>query len=69
MELQDEKGGPVDGYALKDARPLNGNAVAMPARWNGGSNVDALAGRPVRLRFVMNDCKLYAFQFEKAGVI
>lgn len=69
VELQDEKGGPVEGYTLKDARPLNGNAVDMPARWNGGSNVDALAGRPVRLRFVMNDCKLYAFQFEKAVVI
>jgi hypothetical protein len=28
--------------------------------------VSALAGKPVRLRFVMKDAKLYAFQF-RAG--
>ncbi len=63
VEIQDECGNPIPGHTLAEARPLNGNSIAMPARWSGGDNVGALADRPVRLRFVMNDCKLYAFQF------
>lgn len=42
---------------------MNGNSVAMPVRWIGGDNVGKLEGQPVRLRFVMNDCNLYALQF------
>jgi len=63
VEILDEAGKPIPGHSLADARPLNGNSVAMPVRWSGGNDVGGLAGRPVRLRFVMNDCKLYAFQF------
>ncbi len=63
VEIQDEAKNPIPGHTLADARPLNGNSIAMPVRWSGGDNVGALAGCPVRLRFVMNDCKLYAFQF------
>ena len=33
-----------------------------------GQISDALAGRPVRLRFAMRDMKLYAFQFAAAAV-
>ena len=35
----------------------------MGLRFRGHPDLSALAGRPVRLRFVMRDCKLYAFQF------
>ena len=31
--------------------------------WKGGSDVSALAGRPVRLRFRLKDANLYAFRF------
>ena len=63
VEIQDESGTPLPGHTLAEVRPLNGNSVAMPVRWTSGDNVGALAGRPVRLRFAMKDCKLYAFQF------
>lgn len=69
VEIQDESGNPIPGHTLADARPLNGNSVAMPVRWRGNKDVDSnvgkLVGKPVRLRFVMNDCKLYAFQFSR----
>ena len=32
-------------------------------RPEGDPDVGALAGRPVRLRFVMRDARLYSFQF------
>ncbi len=35
----------------------------MPVRWGDGAEVTTLAGKPIKLRFHMRDCKLYAFQF------
>ena len=40
-----------------------GNGVSKPVTWQGRSDVSAAAGTPVRLRFLMRDVKLYAFQF------
>jgi len=63
VELIDEAGRPIAGYSGADALPINGNSVRLPVRWRGGSDVSKLAGSPVRLRFHLGDCKLYAFQF------
>ena len=32
--------------------------------WRGQSDISALAGKPVRLRFHLRNVKLYAFQFQ-----
>ena len=37
----------------------------MPVRLRNGSDVASLEGKPVRVRFHLQDCKLYAFQFRK----
>ena len=63
VEIQDESGHPIDGFRLEDADGLNGNSVRMPVTWNGKSDVSALSGKTVKIRFVMRDTKLYAFQF------
>ncbi len=72
VEIQDESGRPIDGFGLEDADELNGNSVRMCVTWNGKSEkmsaspssfVSALAGKAVKIRFVMRDTKLYAFQF------
>ena len=63
VELLDEQLEPIEGYAKADSQPINGNSVRMPVRWRTTDDVSKLAGRPVRLRFHMQDCKLYAFQF------
>lgn len=34
------------------------------ATWKNGGDVSALAGKPVRLRFVLNDADLYSLKFE-----
>ena len=67
VELRDENGRPLEGYSRDDATPLNGNSVRMTASWGDRTDVSALAGRPVRVRFITRDCKLYAFQFTSAG--
>ena len=53
----------MPGFSLADAFPLIEDGVALTVRWRAGSSVAALQGMPVRLRFVMTGCKLFAFQF------
>ena len=64
-ELLDQAGKPIQGFTRKEAVPVNGNSVRMPVAWRKTSDVSELAGKPVRLRFHMRDCKLYTFQFRK----
>ncbi len=64
-EVLDADGKPLAGFARADAIAINGNSVRMPVRWRNGDDVSPLAGKPVRLRFHLRDCKLYAFQFRE----
>jgi len=59
-------GQPVEGYTLADADPISGNFIDHTVTWNLKSTLAALAGRPVSLRMVMKDAKLYAFQFSES---
>lgn len=69
MELQDAKGKPIPGYTIGDCDTIAGNEVAYPVKWKGAADVADLAGKPVRLKIVMDSAKLYAFQFrgDRAG--
>lgn len=62
VELQDEAGKPLPGFALADCAPVFGDALERTVAWTGG-DPGTLAGRTVRLRFVLKDADVYAFQF------
>jgi len=63
VEMQDAEGTPVPGYGLGEADAVVGNGIDKTVTWNGRSGVGELAGKEIRLRIVMRDLKLYAFQF------
>ncbi len=63
IEVQSEDGEPLPGFALDDCFEIVGDSVEHTVRWNGGTGVESLAGRPVRLRFVLKDADLFSFQF------
>ena len=64
VEIQNPDGTPVPGFALSDCFPIFGDHLDFPVSWKGkGTDVSALAGKPVRLRFTLKDADLYAFQF------
>lgn len=63
LEIQDESGTPIEGFALAEAREQIGNEIERVVSWKGGEDVSSLAGRQVRLRFVMKDADLYSFRF------
>ena len=67
VQIEEEDGTPIEGYGMGEADEVNGNSVRHFATWAGGAHVRELAGRVVRLRFMMNGCKLYSFQFVDNG--
>jgi hypothetical protein len=65
IEIQDDSGQPVPGFTLADSRNLVGDAIEQLAGWKNGSDVSSLAGKPVRVRFVMQEADLFAIQFRE----
>lgn len=63
VELQDQQGRPVPGFELDSADEIYGDELARPVTWQGRTDVSALAGKPVRLRFGMKDADLYSIRF------
>jgi hypothetical protein len=62
VEIQDEQGRPVPGFALADMAPLFGDELDAPVAWKSGGDLSALIGKTVRFRFVLKDADLYALQ-------
>lgn len=65
VELQDEAGRPLPGFSLEDCPPLFGDSVERPVSWRSGTDVGALAGQAVRLRILLQDADVYAYQFKE----
>lgn len=63
VELQDDHGQPIEGFTLADCREQIGNEIERVVSWKGDPELGALAGRPVRLRLIINDADVYSFQF------
>ena len=64
VEIQDAEGNPLDGYSLDECSPIFCDSLKHTVRWEyPGGDVRPLAGTPVKLRFVLKDADLYAFQF------
>ena len=68
VEIQDREGMPIEGFELSQCAEIYGDEIERVVTWQNGSNVGALAGQPVRLRFVMTrEVDLYSLQFRQAA--
>jgi len=63
VEIQDAAGKPIPGYGLAESHEIFGDAVDYPVAWKSTSSVARLAGKPIRLRFVVREADLYALKF------
>ncbi len=63
VEIQDAEGHPIPGYTLDDCPEIWGDEIARVVSWRKGQSLAPLAGRRVRLRFVMRDADLFALRF------
>lgn len=64
VELRDENGQVIPGYAASDCVAVHGDGLRQAVRWANHPNTDALRGRAIRLWFLLQDAGLYAFGFE-----
>jgi len=63
VEIQDAKGKALSGFELAKSLEIVGDEIERAVFWQSGSNLSALAGQPVRLRFVMKDADLFSLKF------
>jgi len=64
VEIQDADRNPIDGFRASDCHPVTGDSTAAVVAWSAGSDLSALAGKPLRLRFLANEADLFSFRFE-----
>lgn len=67
VEVQDEAGRALPGFAADDCDEMIVNRTDAEVRWRGNPSLSALAGRTVRLQFRLRSAKLYAFEFTGDG--
>lgn len=63
VEIQDAQDKPIEGFTLDESDVVFGDHLERVVSWKNGADVSKLAKQPVRLRFVLKDADLYAFQF------
>ncbi len=63
VELLDIDGTAIEGYSLEDCYEIVGDTLDYTVRWANGTDVTALAGKPVKLRFALKDADLYSYVF------
>jgi hypothetical protein len=65
VEVQDPDGSPLPGYTLAECEPIFCDSLDYTVCWHTstGGDLRPLAGKPVRLRFVLKDADIYSFQF------
>ena len=65
IEILDAAGKPIPGFTLAEAEPLDGkDGVRLRPRWSSRSP-GSLEGRTVRLRFTLENARLYACRVTK----
>jgi len=63
VEVQDRAGVPINGLGLKQSPEMFGDDLTYPVFWRSETALGDLQGQPIKLRFVLQDADLYAFQF------
>ena len=63
VEIQNADGSPITGVSLDDCQPLKGDAIGGDVLWKETESLSHLAGKPIRLRFLMREADIYSLKF------
>ncbi len=63
VELQDNAGRAIPGFEMTDCPVIVGDSIERRVAWKKGSELGALAGQAIRLRFAMQECDLFSLRF------
>ena len=64
VEIQNEEGEVIPGFSADECQLIIGNEIDRNVSWGKDKNLNDLAGKVIRLRFLMKDADLYALKFE-----
>ena len=67
VQIEDAEGRALDGFAFSDCAEIYGDSIERFVKWQGGADLGALAGKPIRLHFALRDADLYAFGFRRTS--
>jgi hypothetical protein len=67
VQIEDADGRALEGHALDDCEIIFGDATDQAVFWGEGRTLDDVAGKTVRLRFVLEDADVFAFRFVEAA--
>jgi len=62
VALLNQAGDPISGFDISDCDAVVGDSTGHIVTWAGKSNISRLAGDVVRIKFEMQNAKLYAFE-------
>ena len=70
VEILDPTGKPYPDLSINNCDLIHtANEVNRIVKWKGATSLESVAGKPIRLRFVLRDTDLFAFQFAERGGI
>ena len=64
VELLDEEGAVIPGYALEDSDSMQGNNTSAIVSWRGKHSLIQLVDKNIRLRLAGERCKIFSVRFE-----
>jgi hypothetical protein len=63
VELLGADGKALVGFTAEDCDPISADSFDQVVKWRGSSDVSALAGKEIRVRFALRQSALYTWQF------
>ena len=63
VEILDAEGRPITGFSMEQFDVIDMNHVHAACAWMEKQDVGKLAGRPIKLRFILRAATLYCFRF------
>jgi len=67
VEIQDSSGRILPGFGLQNCHVIFGDATDRQVKWKAKGDLKSLAGKPIRLRFVLREADIYAFRFSDSA--
>ena len=61
VEVLDASGKPIEGFSIADCQSLRGDQLRHTLRWKEKQDCQQVRGRSIRLRFYLEQAKLYSF--------
>jgi hypothetical protein len=62
VEVLDESGQAISGFGRDDCQVMQVDQVNEPISWQANTSLDSLKDRPIRLRFHLENVRLYSFR-------